>query len=360
MTISKNLFLILAFLLNISVFAQAPEAQTNTTIDTIKEVFLKGSIDGDHMFMVLGMEKGTKISKKILNATINAEDLADLKDSVVGIGESIRDMQDIVKAPWKSLKKIPKSYKVDFARAQEAYYGADNQISGVLKYSGWAVWANVKGAYYLVVETPTVAAYQIVKSGVSTALHITGLGITIAAKAIKASLGVIASAAVMSYSTVTSTIATTATVVAAGGVAVFKGGKWLVVTMPGQIFRPVHADIATDINYDVQAELANKVATYTNQHSEIFGKNAVLLFDINKYKSEFEISLLNENNKEFKAFSLRTFIKDQKVNLKLEATRDYLKFEKQLSENSDLSNKELKQKIRTHLNQVLETINSNV
>lgn len=361
MSISKLSFLFLAMLLSLHSFAQTnDEDRANTTVDTIKEVFLKGSIDGDQMFMVLGMEKGTKISKKILETMINGDDLADIKDSAVSIGDAIVDMQDIVKQPWKSLKKIPQSYKVDFERAQAAYYGADNQIAGVLKYSGWAVWANVKGAYYLVVETPTVAAYQIVESGVVTAWRITGLGFTIAGKAVKAALGVIASAAVMTYSTVSSSVATTATLIAAGGVAVFKGGKWLIVTMPSQFVRPVHAQIATGEDYTTQEALAKKVAEFTQEHTDLFGANAMVIFDINKYKSEFEVRLVNEKSKAFKAFSLRTFIKNQKIFFKLEATRDYLRFEKHLEENDGMSGRELKQKIQLHLSQILETINSNV
>lgn len=359
MSISKFTMLIFALIFTLQGFAQT-EDRANTTVDTIKEVFLKGSIDGDHMFMVLGMEKGTKISKKILETMINGEDLEDLADSARNVGEAVVDMQDIVKKPWKSLKKIPKSYKVDFERAQAAYYGADNQIAGVLKYSGWAVWANVKGAYYLVVETPAVATYEIAKSGLKIAWRITGLGFTVAGKAVQAALGVIASAAVITYSTVSSSIATTATLVAAGGVAVFKGGKWLIVTMPGQIFKPVHAEIATGEDYTTQEVLAKKVADFTQENAEMFGKNALVVFDINKYKSEYEVMLTNAKDKAFKAFSLRTFIKNKKIFLKLEATRDYLRFEKHLEENDGMSGREVKQKIQSELNQILETINSHV
>jgi hypothetical protein len=42
--------------------------------DTVKEVFLKGSIDGQSMFMVLGMQDGFEYLKEIMKSAVNMED----------------------------------------------------------------------------------------------------------------------------------------------------------------------------------------------------------------------------------------------------------------------------------------------
>ena len=77
-------------------------------------------------------------------------------------GHSLKEFRSNFKAsfinifskPWDSLKKIPESYREDFDLAAEAYHKSDSRVAGAVKYSGIAVWANIKGAYYLVIEAP--------------------------------------------------------------------------------------------------------------------------------------------------------------------------------------------------------------
>lgn len=120
------------------------------------------------------------------------------------------------------------------------------------------------------------------------------------------------------------------------------------------------ADIATGADDVAQEVLAKSIANYTYNHGEVFGKNALVLFDINQEQSEFEVSITNEEQNPYKAFFMKTFIQDKKVFLKLEASRSYLRHERRLSENKHLSRRELMHKIEMRLQEMLETINANI
>jgi hypothetical protein len=345
----KIFILILMLMTQMTAWSQT--STPTSTIDTVKEVFLKGSIDGDSMFMVLGTADGYKISKEMMKDAINMNDLSDLGEDVKKIGKAAKGFKEVISEPWKSLKEIPKAYKVDFEKAREAYYSADNQIAGVLKYSGWAIWAQVDGAYYLVIEAPVVMAYQTVAHSLSVAWKVTGLGIKVTWNVIKPAVGLIASAAVMTYATVSSSIATTATLIAAGGVATFKGGKWLLVTLPRKLLKPASAQIVTSYNYEDQMKLAEKMKIILTQAEDIFGQATEMESELNTYKSEFSIKLKNGN---LNAYELRTMIKNKKVEIKIEATRAY--FKQLRSEYTELSRKEAKEKLVEEMTTILDKI----
>ena len=61
---------------------------------------------------------------------------------------------EIIKAPGRSIKKFPGAYSRGYERAQNAYYGSGNAVTGVFKWSGHMFWANIEGAYYLFIEAP--------------------------------------------------------------------------------------------------------------------------------------------------------------------------------------------------------------
>jgi hypothetical protein len=343
----KVLILIMVLMTQMMAWSQTE----TTTLDTVKEVFLKGSIDGDSMFMVLGTADGYKMSKDMMRDAINMDDLMEVGDDVKKLGKTISKFDEVIKKPWKSLKKIPKAYKVDLEKAQDAYYSADNQISGVLKYSGWAIWAQVEGAYYLVIEAPVVMASQVVAHGTTLAWKVAGLGLRVTWNLIKPAVGLIASTAVMTYATISSGIATTATLIAAGGVATFKGGKWLVVTLPSKLFKPVSAKIPTLYTFENQMELAKKIQELLTNPNDLFEDTITVESMLGKYKSEFKIQF--EKNA-MKAFELRTVIQNKKVELKLEASRAYFKeFRK---EHEGMSHAEAKEKIQQEMDIILQKI----
>jgi hypothetical protein len=347
----KKIILLLLLCLSFNLLAQESD---NSTLDTVKEVFLKGSIDGDNMFMVLGTADGYKISKKMIEKAIKFDDLVDLGEDAEDVVDAAKGFQNVLKKPWKSLKKIPKSYKVNFNKAQEAYYSANNQVSGVVKYSGWAVWAQVEGAYYLVIETPIVAAAQIIGHSIAVAWEIADLGIRLAWDLVKVPLAVIASAAVMTYSTVSSTIATTATLIAAGGVAVFKGGKWLLVTMPSKLFKPLNAEIETNLSYDQQEDFAKRIKHYIQNASDLFGTNFSVNSALGKFKSNFIINTPNKNGDFAKAYILNTVIKNKMIFLKIEISREF--FRNYKKNHGDLTRKEIKEKLAREMTAILSQI----
>lgn len=345
----KTLIMLLALMLNMTAWSQISPAKT--TLDTVKEVFLKGSIDGDKMFMVLGTSNGLEISKKMMKDAINMDDLLEVKDDIQDIKETALNFQNIIKKPWKSLKKIPNAYKVDFEKAQDSYYSADSQISGVLKYSGWAVWAQVEGAYYLVIEAPVVMAAHTVGSSIALAWDVTALGLRVTWNVIKPVFALVASTAVMTYASVSSGIATTATLIAAGGVAVFKGGRWLIVEMPSRFFKPATVVKATNYNYDQQEELANKIQAFLTNYGDVFGDKILINSELKKYKSSFAISF--EKNG-LNAFELKTVIRNKKVEVNLEVKKAY--FRELRKENSNLSRSELKAKLIEEMKLILSQI----
>jgi hypothetical protein len=347
----KNLLLLVTLFFSFSLMAQEADS---STLDTVKEVFLKGSIDGDNMFMVLGTADGYKISKKMMEDAIKFDDLVDLKEDAADVGEALKGFKNVIKKPWKSLKKIPKAYKVNFNKAQEAYYSADNQVSGVVKYSGWAVWAQVEGAYYLVIETPIIAATQIIGHSIAVAWEVADLGLRVAWDVLKVPVAMIASASVMAYSTISSTIATTATLIAAGGVAAFKGGKWLFITMPSKLFKPLSAEVLTDIEFNDQENFAKKVEQYIQTATDLFGSKFEIDSDINKFKSNFIIKTESKNGEQAKSYVLNTVIKNKKVVLKLEVTREFFREFKKNHE--DLSRKEVKEKLVQEMSFILNQI----
>lgn len=344
----RTLFIAFTLMFNLSAWSQTP---TKSTLDTVKEVFLKGSIDGDSMFMVLGTADGYSISKKMMKDAINMDDLAEYAEEAQDIGDAAKTFKNVIKKPWKSLKKIPEAYKVDFEKAQEAYYGADTQIAGVLKYSGWAVWANIEGAYYLVIEAPVVMAAHTIGSAVYTAWEITGMGLKITWDVIKPAFAFIASTAVMTYATISSGVATAATLIAAGGVAAFKGGKWLIVEMPNKLLKPVSVVVSTNYNFDQQKEVANKLQNFLNNHGDVFGDKVIVESDVNKYKSNFSISFDKDG---MNAFELKTVIKNKKVDVKLEVKKAY--FKKVRKDNPELRRVEVKEKLMQEMNEILNKI----
>lgn len=265
-----------------------------------KEIFVKGSIDGEKLFLVLGLKDGIKISKELLKDAIDIEALKksggktvkalktagkaiynknhkyDLYDAIRTSGKfAIENAPNIFNSPWRSLKKIKKSFSISMRHAREAKARANSTITGLMSYSGHAVWANVKGAYYLVVEAPTKFVGQLALTTLAvptfTAFHLASIPLGIALRVgdltlnlgLQLTKGLIAGAAslgLITYSGISTTIAaatTGATYLASGAVKVVS----YTIMLPTKFFKKAPIKIKTDINYKKMLKMADRFLT---------------------------------------------------------------------------------------------------
>lgn len=374
---------------------------------TIKEVFVKGSIDGKSLFLVYGMGDAINDSKELFEDAIELEDLKDIgvdaKEDLQTMGQRIYSKNDdshldyadiihdapevykdsmneagkhaeqIIAAPWKSLKKIPESHKLTMEQAQDAYHSSDSKIGGALKYSGLAVWAKVKGSYYLIIEAPVESAAQILATtGCAAwsvlyapghiAIHTVGLvageaaqlvgtAFKITWQGIKFTGATVGSAVMTSYGLVSSSVATAVTLAAAGGLLAYQGGRWITVELPSRFFRPVTVKQATEVNYTDHKEFAKTIKANL-ENSNIGGFQVNVRSDIDKYKGKFVISL-NQDDITVKAFILKTRIKDKQVELKIVATP---KLKRAISRSQNISKRAAKEVIEEMVQDLLASI----
>src|SRR5690606_32700705 len=95
MRLSKSLFM--AMLALVLSFGMNNTARADIELGkALKEIFVKGSLDGDKLFMVLGMEKAREIAG---NAMGHAVDIEELKD---WSSDSARMIQNGAHRLWNS------------------------------------------------------------------------------------------------------------------------------------------------------------------------------------------------------------------------------------------------------------------
>ncbi|OFZ20018.1 MAG: hypothetical protein A2X94_11700 [Bdellovibrionales bacterium GWB1_55_8] len=336
-------------------------------LETIKEVFLKGSIDGKNLFMVLGVEDALKINKEIAKWAVDADDLKELRDHVYnkdhhndaydrvsGAGEFSKEMAPhILQAPWRTLKEIPKSYRVNFDRAQRGYLQAKNPVSGVLKYSGWAVWANIQGAYYLVIEAPvefvgaTVLTVGAVPAAMTWQLIVTAQDLTVIT--LKIAAGLVAVTAVEAYALLSSVTATTFTVIATTGVAIYKGTKWLIFGFGHGSRFPVRVRQATGLSLEEH----QRVADATAKTLAAALPAAQIESKMGKYKSRFSITVRSVEGKETLMARVSTAVRKDNVTIEVEFTKAYLKL-RQLEQG--LSKPEIKKQLSEEASELIQQI----
>ncbi len=351
--------------------SQAQAGVSSNVLETAGEVFLKGSIDGKSMFMVLGMKDAKDSVKDIMDWAVDEQDLTDLRDDITNkshngdFADAAKDGADLSKeaaqqffsTPWKSLKEIPKAYRVSFDRAQEAYYGSKNPVAGALKYSGWAVWANIQGAYYLVIEAPVefVALSVATVGAVPAAIALHGIVIAwdVTKVVVKFTAGVVASAAVATYAFVTSSTATALTLIAGGAVGVFKGGKWLFYGLPYSLFHPVQVENLTGFAFADEQTFANFALEYLKARQASMHLVAVAS-EIGKYNSRVTLSLSDDSGKAIDAAVLKFSSKKGNVVMSLDATRKYYKLRRQA--NPEMSRSEVKSMIHGEFMTLLQDI----
>lgn len=363
----------------------------------LKEIFVKGSLDGDKLFLVLGMEKAKEIFGNSMKEAIDVEELKDWSsdsarmirdgaervwnnghngDIVDHVGDAARFSVDtadeIFKWPWRSLSKIPNSFSVGLNNAREARANASNSVAGTLAYSGLATWTLVKGSYYLVVEAPvkfvaalaatTLAvpatlAYEAIRLPLAITFGVTGKVLRLGWIATKAVvMGGVALGAI-TYSAITTGIAATATTLAAASVTAFRITA-KIVQFPFRVFKKGMVSAETTINYEKMTDFAEKLPSVLSkdilEKLGVDSDSAAIESRIEDYKSVITIRSKIDPKKE--ALVIKVGIKfnsnKDEQNITLES---YVKpgHFKALKKATDLSSRKLKKVIENNLENLL-------
>ncbi len=289
---------------------------------TVSEIFMEGSIDGDNLRLVYGFKDMSKDVKEHIKKSVQVKDIKELgqlfydkegghgrKDFVGAFRRGIKDTvhlaeevpqtaKTIYQGPLKSLKQVPESYRINFENASEAFYESNNQLSGAVRYAGWALWAQVEGAYYLVIEAPVRLAFNAALTGLDITsmasalpvhlaiqtlripIHITVMG----AKFIGQTAAAVGKAVYSAASTSTAVAITTAV---SGGIAIYRGGRW-VVSQPRKIFRPFRVTVETEEDFNSQMSFAEKL----KNNLENLGDQFELINErVNRFRSRFILSV---------------------------------------------------------------------
>jgi hypothetical protein len=345
-------------------------AQTQPLGATIKEIYMKGSIEGDNLTMVYGFEDMAEDVKEHIKNSVQVQDFEKLgklifnkgdDDYIEAVKEGAKETASVAKKlpkrfgniftkPWKSIKKIPGSYKVNFENATEAFYDANNRLSGAVKYTGWALWANIEGAYYLIVEAPVVMVSHAIAAGFSTAWMVAAIPVSVVIQTFRVAFQVtwiglrfvgnsVGGASRIVYSAVSTSIAAAITASVAGGIAAFTGGKWL-VAQPRKLLRPYKVTHETETGYSRQQNLAERLKQHLlslDADYEMVSEN------IARFKSKFTL-----NYQGVKSLIVRTRVNAEKqVEITAEATAKYKRLMKKL--NPELDATELRAKITAEL-----------
>ena len=363
----------------------------------LKEIFVKGSLDGDKLFLVLGMEQAGRIFNSAMENAVDVEELKDFSedaarairnqsqrvwnanhdgDVIDNVGRaarvSVESADDIFKWPWRSLSKIPGSFKVGLNDAREARANANNSVSGTLAYSGLATWTLVKGSYYLVIEAPvkfvaalattTLAvpatlAYEAVRLPIAIALGV-GKGVIrlgwIATKAVVMGSVALGAVTYSALSTGAAAIATTAAAVTVAAVRLTAK----IINMPFTIFKKGMVEAQTSINYRDIKDFSEVLPGILS--SDILSKlgvdNDMTVADIRIEDHKAVITLRSKLDADKEALVLKVGItfntnKDEQ-NLNLQA---FLKLGhyKQLKKATGLSGRKLKRVIENNLENLL-------
>ena len=353
-------------------------ASKDTVMEGVGEIFMKGTIDGKHVFLVVGADRAIQDTKRYLKRAIDIKklksDFKDLKHDInnpshendfadyvhIGAKFSQDTAPEILNEPWKTIEGIPEAYRVDFVNANTALHTTKNPTLGLIKYSGWAVWANVEGALKLVIEVPaefagitvaTVAAvpFMATMQGLAT---IWEAGVLVVRQAADISVAAIEIAGEDAYSLVSASTASALTLIAAGAIATFKGGKWLVTGLPHQIKYPVSATVETKLTYDRQKEVAIIVRDFLKTWANQAGGTDVVA-DLGDYESTLTLMGTDAHGVRYAIGDIKVDTRDT-ISLKAELTRK--EFKSRLTSSPNVSRKEMRSRLTAELNQILQEI----
>ncbi|MFZ4715699.1 MAG: hypothetical protein ACOYL6_18390 [Bacteriovoracaceae bacterium] len=328
----------------------------------VKEVFMKGSADGHSVFTVLGLSKGVKLSQKILKRMVHMQELVDIGDRFNNSGhvndfkdewdqatEKTRDSApEILKAPWRSVKKIPYSHQVTIQQARDAYESSGTVAEGVLKYTGLVAWAYVKDSYYLVIETP----FQFVKNLAITTLavpfymtiQVVEIGLRFTWFTAKATSALIASGGVMAYSVVSSTI---------GAVVSF------IIDAPRFIWRPLQMGEDLNVKPEKLTELGIILEQVLANH--VSKEKEIVIESVRKENREkYKVYVINEKKEKELAFVAKLIIKDQSIFLDFEMGKAYFEDLKEKLKEQGVIKADRKDQIKLDMRHLVDIFKSQI
>lgn len=366
--------------------------------ETVKEIFLKGSINDDSLFLVLGLEDAHDVSKNILKHAVDLETLKDIGgdtgrairntgrqiynrnhdgDIIDDISEAgkftVENAENIFKTPWRSLSKIPGAHRAIMGQARDARANSTNEAAGLLKYSGLAVYAKFKGAYFLVIEAPVLFLSELAATSLAVPATLLynavsiplGFTVKVGAQVLRlgwqATKGVLAGAVslgVIGYSAVSTSIAATVTTSAyllSGAVKI----SIKALSLPFKLGQKARSSLQTAINYKKLEALSEFIANYKLSADD---KKLLMIENSDKnsiaqYKSTIEFTSLIKEKK--KAFTLKALIDwnadKTKQNINLVSYFSNKHFSA-LKKSSSLSNSELKELLINNTTTILNRI----
>lgn len=385
----------------------------------VSEIFLKGSIDGERLFLVYGLAESPKLIRKIMDRKLILDDLKDTgskfynkeheadykesfdrgvkwtkehaklvretgKRSAKAFRQLTKASKAIYEGPWKSLKNIPGTMKVTLERGEEVYHKTDSKLSGSIKYGGYAAYAFIQGSYYLIIEAPARAvlgtgytALKGVETGlrgarttvaglatvfslpISITLHTARAGFSVAKTSVKLALKSGASLVVGGYSLLSSTVASAGALGVAAVLGTYRTGKWAVNKIP---FSLNHASITRETNLDFmeQEDFANRVETFLSNLT-ILDEPLIVKSKIKKFRSTFKLyvkrhdSFLWQNKR--LAFIINIDVHKKKIALYGRTRKSYVKhFKKHHEEFKEHSMEKLIEMVNKELEDMMNDI----
>ncbi len=321
--------------------------------DHIKEVFMKGSSDGESVFTVVGLDSGVKLSKKIMKKMVRLEDWVDLKDRFKNEGhendfkdewdrgaeDSRKSAPEILKAPWRSVKKVAYSHRVTVQQARDAYESSGTVLGGVVKYTGLFTWALIKDSYYLVIETPwnfiRHAAITVGAVPFRLTLHMAEIGLRFSWNSAKATAAALASGFVMGYSVVSSIVGAVVT---------------LIIDGPRYIWRPLQMseDLKVKPEYLENLSLLLEQVLAVNVEKE----KVVTVEAHHKDKMEKFKVYVGEKKEKKLAYVAKLMIKNESIYLDLEMARGYFSDLKQELKEVGVERSDRKNHIKTDMGEI--------
>lgn len=336
------------FLFFIALFMKAARAEELAFQDMpdlsqdMEAVYSQDSADGESSKIIIALKKDARVIKQILNEAVGLDEIIELgklfnneqhNDDFVseyrqGLEISRDAFPEILKAPLRSFKKAPRTFQVTLEQAADAYNNSPNHFSGSVRYTGIAVWAVVKGSYYLIIETPFMLFKNTLLTAVAIPFKIT---VQMAEIGVKFCYQVI---------------------------------KGLVFDLPRSFRYPMFMKESVEINkekienFKVLMSLLLKEHTFENREADV-------LFEIDENKGVFEV-YTGIGEEKIKAFRVLTKIKPAAPNtedknmvvLKLEITRKYFRALKAELKNSGLERDEVRPAIEERMTKIISDIAS--
>lgn len=355
----KSIFITLLFVFSFNVLA-------GNDMPKSKEVFLKGSIDGKSLFMVLGFDKAKEINSKNFSSTFNKDNVVELGSLInnsshdndfageieEGANVTKKHFGKIISSPWRSLSKIPRRFKVSMQKANERYYTSNSPELGAVEYAATGVWAVLESSYYLVIESPVALAGNLIITSLAIPFKITVQIGRVVLKALKNVLfpigGAIAIAGVTTYSLLSTGIVELGLVINKQLGYIGIGLKFVFSDLPRKINYPITIEKLLNIDLKYQKDLfeilKQRVLASGILESEKLDPNLVIKKE-SKFKSIF-YAVIQTSKGPIKAYKITSLAKKKRVQLTVSMSKKYFNY---LKSQTELKKSELKAQVKNSL-----------